>query len=61
MNEMVEDVNLVKMGALAALNRVRGQGAYKAIVSPDRRVVSLREGLANLACKLRRLVVHVRT
>ena len=56
---MVEDVNLVKMGALAALNRVRGQGAYKAIVSPDRRVVSLREGLANLACKLRYLVEHI--
>ena len=43
MNEMVEDVNLVEMGALVALNRVRGQGTYKAIGSPDRRVMSLRE------------------
>ena len=32
------------------LYRVQGQGVYKG-GSPDRRVVSLREGLANLACK----------
>ena len=40
------------------LYRVRGQGVYKEGGSPDRRVVSLREVLANLACKLHRLVVH---
>ena len=38
------------------LYRVRGQGLYKAGGSPDRRVVSLREVLANLGCKLHRLV-----
>ena len=43
------------------LYRVRGQGSYKAVDSPDRRVVSLREGLANLACKLCRLVEYART
>jgi hypothetical protein len=32
---------------------------YKGERSPDRRVMSLREDLANLACKLRHLVVHV--
>jgi len=32
---------------------------YKAVGSPDQRVMSLRESLANLACKLRYLVVHV--
>jgi hypothetical protein len=41
------------------LYRVRGQGVYKAIGSPDRGVESLREGLPNLACKLRHLVGHV--
>jgi hypothetical protein len=41
------------------LYRVRGQGIYKDEGSPDRRVMSLREVVANLACKLRRLVVHV--
>jgi hypothetical protein len=41
------------------LYRVWGQGVYKEEGSPDLRVVSLREGLAKLACKLRRLVVHV--
>ena len=34
---------------------------YKSGGSPDQRVESLREGLANLACKLRRLPVHVRS
>ena len=38
------------------LYRAWGQGVYKEEGSPDRRVVSLREVLANLACKLRRLV-----
>ena len=42
------------------LYRVQGQGLYKAVGSPDRWVVSLREVLANLAYKLRRFVVHVR-
>jgi hypothetical protein len=41
------------------LYRVRGQSIYKEEGSPDRRVVSLREDLANLACKLHHLVVHV--
>ena len=50
MNGMVEDVNFV---ALAALIERGG--------SPDRRVESLREGLANLTCKLRCLLVHVRS
>jgi hypothetical protein len=42
------------------LYRIRGQGIYKAVGSPDRRIMSLREGLANLACKLCCLEVHVR-
>jgi hypothetical protein len=42
------------------LYRVWGQGAYKAGGSPDRRVMSLGEVLANLACKLRHLVEYVR-
>ena len=42
------------------LYRVQGQGMYKEEGSPDQRVVSLRESLANLACKLCHLVVHVR-
>jgi hypothetical protein len=45
---------------LLPLYRVQGQDAYKAIGSPDRGITSLREGLANLACKLRRLVELVR-
>ena len=48
-----------EMGALAALNGVRGQGLYKEEVPPDRGVKSLREDLANLACKLRCLMEHV--
>ena len=43
------------------LYRVRGQGVYKEGGSPDRRVVSLREVLTNLACKLRCLVEYVWT
>ena len=39
--------------------RVRGQVTYKEGGSPDQGVVSLREGQANLACKLRHLVEHV--
>jgi hypothetical protein len=42
------------------LYRVRGQDTYKAIGSPDRRFISLREGLTNLACKLRHIVEYVR-
>jgi hypothetical protein len=41
------------------LYRVRGQGTYKEGGSPDQRVVSLREVLANLACKLCHLVEHI--
>jgi hypothetical protein len=40
------------------LYRVRGQGIYKGKGSPDRRVMSLREVLANLACKLRHLMEY---
>jgi hypothetical protein len=57
---MVEDVNNVRDGCpWLPLYRVRGQGAYKDKGSPDRRVVSLREVLANLSCKLRCLVENV--
>ena len=41
------------------LYRVWGQSIYKEEGSPYRRVVSLREVLVNLACKLRRLLVLV--
>ena len=41
------------------LYRVQGQDAYKVIGFPDRGVMCLREGLANLACKLRHLLVRV--
>ena len=41
------------------LYRVWGQGMYKEEGSPDQGVMTLREGLANIACKLRRLVVHI--
>jgi hypothetical protein len=41
------------------LYRVWGQGIFKAEGFSDRKVVSLREDLANLSCKLHRLVVHV--
>jgi hypothetical protein len=41
------------------LYRVWGQGVYKEEGSPDRRVMSLREVLANLACKLRCPMEHV--
>ena len=42
------------------LYRVWGQGLIQRGCSPDRRVVSLREVLADLACKLRRLLMLVR-
>jgi hypothetical protein len=58
MNEMVEDGSLERVPWLP-LYRERGQGAYKAIGSPDQGVMSLREGLANLACKLRCFVEYV--
>jgi hypothetical protein len=45
------------MGALAALYRVWGQSLIQRGGSPDRRVKSLREVLANLACKIRRLLM----
>jgi hypothetical protein len=41
------------------LYRVRGQGAYKGGGSLDRRVMSLRKALANLAYKVRHLVGYV--
>ena len=58
MNGMVEDVNRV---ALAVLIKSLGPGLIQRGGSPDRRVVGLREVLANLACKLRCLLVHVRS
>jgi hypothetical protein len=56
---MEEDEHLSRWVSWLPLYRVWGQGAYKGGGSLDRRVVSLREVLANLACKLRHLVVHV--
>ena len=58
---MGEDLECLEWVPWLSLYRVRGQGAYKAGGSPNRRVESLREVLANLACKLRRLLVHVRS
>jgi hypothetical protein len=58
---MVEDSEYLERVPWLPLYRVRGQGTYKVGGSLDRRVVSLREGLANLACNLCRLVKHVRT
>ena len=50
-----------KMGALAALIYSSGLGLVQRGGSPDRWVKSLREGQANLACKLQHLLVHVRS
>ena len=58
MNEIIEDVNHV---ALAVLIYRSGLGLVQRGGSPDQRVESLREVLANLACKLRRLLVLVRS
>ena len=41
------------------LYRVQGQGLLQRGGSPDRRVMSLREVLANLACKLCHLLVFI--
>jgi hypothetical protein len=44
---------------MGALYRVRGQGLYREeVLLTDK---SLRKGLTNFACKLRHLLVHVRT
>ena len=48
-----------EMGALTALIYSLGPGLIQRGGSPDRRVESLREVLANLACKLHYLLVHV--
>ena len=61
MNGIVEDSEYLERVPWLSLYRVRGQGAYKLGGSPNRRVESLREGLANIACKLRYLLVHVRS
>ena len=55
-----ESVRIPKMGGLAALIESSGPGLVQRGGSPDRGVKSLREGLANLACKLHHLVVHIR-
>ena len=54
---MVEDVECLERVPWLPLYRVWGQGAYKVGGSPDRRVKSLREVLANLAYKLQRLLM----
>ena len=51
----------LEMGALAALIWSLRLGLIQRGGSSDRRVESLREGLANLGCKLRHLLVHVRS
>jgi hypothetical protein len=51
----------LKMVLWLPLYRVQGQDIYKAVGSPDQRVMSLRKGLTNLACKLHRLELHVQT
>jgi hypothetical protein len=59
---MVEDeewVHVPRWVPWLPLYRVWGQVLIQRGGSPDRRVVSLREVLANLACKLRRLLVLV--
>ena len=50
---------LSRDGALAALIYSSGLGHLQSSRFSDLRIVSLREGLANLACKLRHLEVHV--
>ena len=57
----VEDSEYLERVPWLSLYRVWGQGTYKAGGSPNRRVESLRKGLANLACKLRRLLALVRS
>jgi hypothetical protein len=59
MRKMVEDENVLRWVPWLSLYRVQGQGIYKGGGSPDRRVVSLREVLSNLACKLCHLLMHV--
>ena len=57
MDGMVGDV--LRWVPWLTLYRVRGQDVYKEEDSPDRRVMSLREVLTNLACKLCHLVEYV--
>ena len=62
MDGMVEDEECEDVPRLVpwlSLYRVRGQGLIQRGGSPDRRVMSLREVLTNLACKLRHLLVFV--
>jgi hypothetical protein len=58
---MVYDSKCFERMPWLSLYRVWGQGAYIGGDSLDRRVVSQRDVLTNLAYKLRRLEVHVRT
>jgi len=63
MDGMVEDeecVDVTRWEPWPPLYRVWGQGSLQRESSPDRRIESLREVLANLDCKLRRLLVSVR-
>ena len=60
MDGMVEDEECedpTRWGPWPPLYRVRGQGSLQREGSPDRRVERLKEVLANLACKLRHLLM----
>ena len=60
MDGMVEDEeckDVQRWEPWLPLYRVRGQGSLQRGGSPDRRVESLKEVIANLACKLRRLLM----
>jgi hypothetical protein len=60
MGKIVEDRTWIpRRVSWLPLYRVQGQGVYKEEGSPDRRVVSLREVLANLAYKLCHLVEYI--
>ena len=63
MDGMVEDEEYEDVPRLVPwlpLYRVQGQGLIQRGGFPDRRVVSLRGVLTNLACKLHHLLVSVR-
>ena len=62
MDRMVEDEeceDILGWVPRLPLYRVQGQSLIQRGGSPDRRVMSLREVLTNLACKLRHLLVFV--
>ena len=62
MDGMVEDEeceDVLRWMPWLPLYRVRGQGLIQRGGSPDRMIVSLREILTNLACKLRCLLAFI--